>query len=230
MSDDSSKLTEYRSKAALASKGISGDAPRQLVIRLLKEYRLKGDLLDFGAGTGDLIASCAKLNCFHSITGIDILTRPVALTDNIAWRQCDLNTDFELSQSFDAIVCCEVVEHLENPRAVFRKLFSLLKPGGAVIVTTPNQESLRSYLTLVMKGHHASFLEYSYPMHITALLRMDLKRICEEVGYSPPTFFYTDEGCVPKLTQWTWQKTFCSGWKGRWFSDNIGMITFKQGE
>ena len=51
----------------------------------------------------------------------------------------------------------ETIEHLENPRAFVRKLVRLAKPGGWVVVTTPNQRSLLSLLTLMTKGKFSHF-------------------------------------------------------------------------
>ena len=38
--------------------------------------------------------------------------------------------------SAETVVAVETIEHLENPRAFFRELFRLAKPGGTVLVTT----------------------------------------------------------------------------------------------
>ena len=36
--------------------------------------------------------------------------------------------------SFDAIISTEVIEHLENPRAVFREFARLVRPGGRLLL------------------------------------------------------------------------------------------------
>ena len=51
----------------------------------------------------------------------------------------------------DVVTALEVIEHLENPRAFCRELARVAKPGGWVVVTTPNQLSLLSLLSLVVK-------------------------------------------------------------------------------
>jgi hypothetical protein len=117
-----------------------------------------------------------------------------------------------------------VIEHLENPRQVFRNLHKLLVPGGTLVLTTPNQESIRSYMALLFGGHFVSFLGASYPAHITALLREDLRRICAETGFGSPSFLYSGVGAVPKLTRLTWQGVSFGLFKGRLFSDNVGMV------
>ena len=98
---------------------------------------------------------------------------------------------------FDIVICSEVIEHLENPRATFRNLFELLKEGGTLILTMPNQETVRSYLHLIFRGHFVAFNDKEYPAHITALLRTDVRRLCKEAGFTDPEFFYTDEGWMP---------------------------------
>ncbi len=47
-------------------------------------------------------------------------------------------TEVLKGRSFDTIICGELIEHLENPYAFLRELRALLKPGGCLIVTTPN--------------------------------------------------------------------------------------------
>ena len=129
--------------------------------------------------------------------------------------------------SFDAVICSEVIEHLENPRSVFRSLFAALKPGGKLVLTMPNQENVRSFLTLIFRSQFAFFQEHDYPAHITALLRVDLIRICRETGFSEPYFYYTNRGWMPKV--WTtWQKASMNLLRGRLFSDNLGMIVTKR--
>ena len=59
----------------------------------------------------------------------------------------------------DAVVAVETIEHVENPRAFVRELTRLARPGGLVVVTTPNQLSLLSLLTLVTKGQFNAFEE-----------------------------------------------------------------------
>lgn len=40
--------------------------------------------------------------------------------------------------TFDAVICCEVVEHLLDPLPVLKEIFRVLKPGGTAVITTPN--------------------------------------------------------------------------------------------
>jgi 2-polyprenyl-3-methyl-5-hydroxy-6-metoxy-1,4-benzoquinol methylase len=42
------------------------------------------------------------------------------------------------ADTFDCVLCSEVLEHLANPEATLRKLVPLLKPGGRVYASVPN--------------------------------------------------------------------------------------------
>jgi 2-polyprenyl-3-methyl-5-hydroxy-6-metoxy-1,4-benzoquinol methylase len=218
-------LQTRREQAAIASKGISSDVIYQLVFKILKHRQLIGDLLEYGAGTGSLIQQLTDLNYPFNITGADILARPFFLSKEINWIQSDLNNSVALpDESFDVIISTEVIEHLENPRATFREFQRLLRRTGTVVLTTPNQESLRSICGLLAGGHFVSFLGDSYPAHITALLRKDFERICLETGFEAPVFYYSQSGGLPKLPQIHWQRLSIGVLKGRLFSDNIAVV------
>ena len=155
------------------------------------------------------------------------MERPEDLPDAIGWHHQDLNDDLSYDEPFDVVICSEVIEHLENPREVFRNLERLTRPGGTLILTMPNQESIRSYVGLLFGGHFTQFLGSSYPAHITALLRLDLIRICKETGFQPPSFYYSNEGGIPKLPLVKWQRVSFGSLRGRLFSDNVAMIARK---
>ncbi|HTY54948.1 MAG TPA: class I SAM-dependent methyltransferase [Candidatus Binataceae bacterium] len=57
-------------------------------------------------------------------------------------------------QSFDLVVLTEVIEHLENHRAAISELSRVLRPGGRLILTTPNIMRLDSRLGFALSGLH----------------------------------------------------------------------------
>jgi 2-polyprenyl-3-methyl-5-hydroxy-6-metoxy-1,4-benzoquinol methylase len=218
-----SNLAEKRMYAAQASGGTSSGPILGAASRLLTHCGAKGELLEFGAGTGDFLNHLLACGFPGRMTGTDLLPRPGLLPEEVAWIQADLNHPLGSvpDNSLDVIVSTEVIEHLENPRAVIREFWRMLKPGGKVILTTPNQESLRSLLALLFSGHYAAFQDSCYPAHITALLRKDLQRIFAEAGFQRLEFSYTDHGYIPKWTSRTFQQISAGFLHGRWFSDNL---------
>ena len=57
-------------------------------------------------------------------------------------------------QSFDLVVLTEVIEHLENHRAAMGDVARVLRPGGHLILTTPNIMRLDSRLGFMLSGMH----------------------------------------------------------------------------
>jgi len=221
-------LKSQRQTASIASGGISSEPVYRTFERLLTQLNFHGDILDFGAGKGYLIQRVQTLQQFTSITGIDIMPRPVNIDPAVKWISWDLNDKMNIQdQSFDIIISAEVIEHLENPRAVIREWFRLLRPGGTLIFSTPNNESWRSLISLFVQGHFVSFSDTCYPAHITALLRKDIERILSEAGFSVPKFIFTDVGGIPKLPRLHWQTISGGILKGIRYSDNLLAIAQK---
>lgn len=208
----------------MAAGGWSGRAIKRAVVGLLATLPEPGSMLDYGAGTGELLAMLRSHCGSARMVGADYLPKPASLSDDVEWVRGDLNYRLATDETFDVVVSTEVIEHLENPRHTFREFHRLLKPGGHLVLTCPNQESLRSYLSLMIGGHFADFLGPSYPAHITALVRADFTRIAQETGFSAPRFSYVSEGRIPKLPRLTWQRISAGTARGRLFSDTLMLV------
>jgi len=221
-------LEHARQQAAAASGGTSNDAIYAAILRALDEFGAIGSALDFGAGMGSFTRRLMRANRFSKVSAADLMDRPADL--DVQWIRADLNDPLPASpETFDTVIAAEVIEHLENPRAMARELFRLLRPGGLAIISTPNNESWRSLLSLWLRGHHIAFLEGSYPAHITALVRKDLQRILVEAGFEAPVFRFTNEGGIPGMPTTSWQKVSAGGLRGLRFSDNLIAISRKPG-
>jgi SAM-dependent methyltransferase len=93
------------------------------------------------------------------------------------------------NETFDAVICTEGIEHLENHFAFLREVGCVLKPGGVLVLTTPNITALRSRVRFFFSGffgrdarplneaarhplHHiglATFSELRYEFHVSGL-------------------------------------------------------------
>lgn len=209
------------------SGGTSSDAIYQAIMRVVDELSLHGSVLDFGAGNGSLTRRLLESKRFTSVAAADLMQQPAGF-DSVRWMRGDLNNPLPVAEhSFDSVIAAEVIEHLENPRAIARELFRILKPGGTALVSTPNNESWRSLISLVLRGHYVEFCNGSYPAHITALVRKDLERIFAEAGFEPPQFRFTDQGGLPGKPAISWQQVSAGVLGGLRFSDNLVAICRK---
>ncbi|MDQ7011173.1 MAG: class I SAM-dependent methyltransferase [Mariprofundaceae bacterium] len=143
---------------------LSLDKTLTAVIAAIRKYApdVSGRHLDIGSGTGELIRqvqaefdvqshACDYTDEFMQIDGqhVDIV---------------DLNRDglpYE-DAFFDLITFTEVVEHLEHYRLILREAQRVLKPGGLLIVTTPNILNLKSRIRFLFTG----FWNLFGPLHV----------------------------------------------------------------
>ncbi len=208
------------------SQGNSSDPVYQMVAKAIAQQHSGGGvLIDVGCGNGNLWSFVGDR--FHRYIGVDAV-RYDGLSPETEFISLDMDTGkTPLPDGFADVVCgVEVIEHLENPRAFMGELVRLTKPGGLVIVTTPNQLSLLSKLTFVFKNQFNAFQEAPglYPAHITALLELDLIRIATECKLINIQIHYSNYGRMP-FTPWHWSKRL--GFHGRAFSDNILCVGMK---
>lgn len=127
-------------------------------------YKKPGKILDVGCGRG-LLLSHMKRNGWQ-VNGIEYNDE----TASYANQQYNVNvtttTDYP-PNSFDIITITHVLEHLNNPLEMLNEYYKLLKPGGLLIVSTPNLNSLqakfgqRMWFHLDMPHHLFHFSEKS---------------------------------------------------------------------
>ena len=61
------------------------------------------------------------------------------LSNRIKFQVMDANKLPFDDNTFDVLICSEVLEHLENPEIAINEFYRVLKPGGLAIITTPNK-------------------------------------------------------------------------------------------
>ncbi len=207
---------------ARRSGGTSRPAIYRMVARALEVRNVRGEtLLDVGCGTGQLWPFLRHR--FSRYGGVDAVEYDGFPSDG-SFVPADLNEPLPASLDLqaDAVVAIETIEHLENPRHLMRSMVRAVRPEGWIVVTTPNQRSLLSLGTLVVKGHFSAFQDGEYPAHLTALLDVDLRRIAAENGVSAVEIEYSAEGRVAFTP--CHYPSFLSRLFQRTLSDNVLLI------
>lgn len=222
MSEISCSTSQVVDARARQTLGISDVPIYEMVVRALDRCDHGGDLVvDVGCGAGHLWPFLRPR--FSRYIGVDAV-RYLEFPTEAEFTQVHLDTN-KVSlpdESADVVVSVETIEHLENPRSLMRELVRLVRVGGWVVVTTPNQLSFLSLLTLALKHRFAGFQDVHYPMHLTALLEIDLIRIAAECGLTEVSIAYSLHGRVV-LTPWHYPR-FLAGHFPRALSDNLLMI------
>ncbi len=124
-------------KKALADLGFDQEASR-LVAEAHRNGRKPG-ILDVGCATGALLAAFSEAG--WSATGVEVCAEAVE------WGREHFGLDLlsgtleDLSlpeASFDVVHASQVIEHVNDPRSFIRAARRLLRPGGFLVLATPN--------------------------------------------------------------------------------------------
>jgi SAM-dependent methyltransferase len=210
---------------ARQSLGTSSDAIHRMVADAVERHDLKGlRVFDVGCGHGSLRAALQPR--FSDYCGLDAV-RYAGLPRDVEFVQVDLDgEEWPVADvTGDLVAAVETIEHLENPWAFMRRLAALAAAGGWVIVTTPNQLSVLSIITLALKQQFPAFQDAHYPAHRTALLEGDLRRIVEAAGLGVVEIGFSRSGRIP-LTGWHYPGVAARRWP-RALSDNVMIVARK---
>jgi SAM-dependent methyltransferase len=101
------------------------------------------EILDVGTGLGYLAFALARAG--FRATGLDLSEEAVARARSRFGDHYAAGDLFEWKrsrrESFDAVVMLELIEHVEKPREWIEAALELIRPGGALLLSTPDRDS-----------------------------------------------------------------------------------------
>ncbi|MCX5696554.1 MAG: methyltransferase domain-containing protein [Candidatus Omnitrophica bacterium] len=150
----------------------------RIVLSFLKKYNPKGRLLDIGCSQGAFARLVSDMG--FEVFGIDPSSEAIKYArENYSLSNTFVSTIDDIPAGladFDLVAALEVIEHLERPASLLRKSFQLLKPGGRLILTIPNNESLE-----VKFGRRPS-VDYP-PNHLSRYSKQTIRCLLEYSGF-----------------------------------------------
>ena len=172
-------------------------------------------LLDIGAQIGSLTMYAARFGIRSSAVDLPYFFERFAsasLKSGIDYRSCDVSTDplpFA-EEAFDYVTYLDVIEHHpHSPKRVLEEIHRVLKPGGCIIVSTPNQASLYNRLTLLAGGSISDPFHYffetaaqmtPYPGHHREYVRSELRSALADSGFRVLECRVMDDDVRPALS------------------------------
>lgn len=121
--------------------------PREELQAILDDYvagRTGLRVLEAGCGS----ASHVRFGEGQVVVGIDISERQLERNELLSEKIVGDLQDYPLTaESFDIIVCWDVLEHLPRPECALRNMSRALRPGGGLVLALPDVESLKGRIT-----------------------------------------------------------------------------------
>jgi SAM-dependent methyltransferase len=148
------------------------DAAYRLAAQALRD-RGAGVVLDVGCGEGYGAARFARFAACHAVELDTEAARHARFTyPGIAVVRADACALPFRPHSFDAVVAMQVLEHLFCADGFLRRAKACLRPGGALLLSTPNRE------TFSLPGQPNPFHVYEYSAEeLAALLQVHFRRV-----------------------------------------------------
>ena len=197
------------------------DYPNQLVKYLNKkfEFKEKSRLLEIGCGRGDFLTAFQNEN--FDCVGIDRERSSIEMSHHLKIFKCDISKDrFPFDDNLiDIVYHKSVIEHLYDPIHLMQETYRVLKPGGKLIILTPDWHTQ-------MKNFYEDFT-HSRPYDrgaMTDLLAIfGYKNIIVEKFYQLPNIWK-----YPVLKIFASLLRLCINvYGGRWLTDKTGIKFFR---
>ena len=137
----------------------------------------RGHLIEIGAANGSFLR--AARDAGFDVQGIEPgdAAAEVARASGLPVRTGTLDDPTIERGAWDVVVLLQTVEHLPAPGAALDRLHALLRPGGLLVMTTPNQHS---WLARVMGRR---WFEYKPPEHLFLFTPRTIAALLARAGF-----------------------------------------------
>ncbi len=160
----------------------------------------RGAVLDLPSGPGYLLRDL-KAKGFSGVAGE--IDADLHVFRDIDYLRVDMTRRFPFEdESFDYVTSIEGIEHIENHVAFLNECARILRPGGRLLLTTPNVNSLSSRWNFFLSGFHLA-AEKPIPLDTA---NMYFEHI-NPIGL-PSLFFFAERAGfeVERVTTWKHKK------------------------
>jgi 2-polyprenyl-3-methyl-5-hydroxy-6-metoxy-1,4-benzoquinol methylase len=145
----------------------------------------EGRLLEVGSGGGDNLRTLQDIGWV--VEGVDFDPKAVetARRKGLHVRQGILEEQQYPDEYFDAVTMSHLVEHVHDPLQLLRECRRVLRPGGRLVVVTPNIASV---------GHRlfsAAWLPLDPPRHLHLFSPRALFSLADRAGFQNKRVFTT---------------------------------------
>ncbi len=167
-------------------------------LRLLGTEGLRGAvLMDVGCGAGsflDLVKGVCRVTI--GIEPTASLRQAVVAKGHVGFPYCS-DAAAEWEGRVDVAALFSVIEHVPDPKALLHDIRRLLRPGGRLLLSTPNR---RDWLLDVLPDDYAPFF---YRLVHTWYFDADaMRRLAELAGFAQASVFYSHRFDLSNAVLW----------------------------
>lgn|SRR5208337_116093 len=194
-------------------------SPNERVRALLREVR-GPDVLHVGC-VGHKVAESAaeQAHSLHyqlcrsfadaNVLGLDIDAAGIERMRRVGFRvEVGDAQNLKFDPSFDTILAGELMEHLQNPGQFLEGAARALKPGGRLVLSTPNVFCVMLNL-MYLKSYDRAF----NPEHVVWFCPQTLRELLRRSGFCITKLDFVD-GFAPALVSSLFYRAFARGWVG----------------
>ena len=146
-------------------------------VELVKKYNDGAHLLDIGCGEGFFLFNACKFG--YVTKGVELSQDAAAYARNEFGLDVEAKPFEELrfpENHFDVVTLWQVLEHMLYPLMVLKEVHRILRPGGMLVITTPDIEKMPAR---ILKKRWWCITR----LHINQFTTKTLKNILENAGF-----------------------------------------------
>lgn len=134
-------------------------------------------MLDIGCSTGYFLSIGKK---YFNVMGIELAAWSAKFareTHNVEILNTTLENSNLPSSSFDVVTFFEVIEHLHDPKKYLNEVNRILRPGGLIVLSTGNVDSLEA----IVRGKQWYYFALKFHLYFFSI--KTLKHILNDCGF-----------------------------------------------
>ena len=137
---------------------------------------------------------------------------------NIRWHNEDIQDLSFRNEHFDIVFSFETIEHVPKPYTAIKEIYRVLKPGGSLMLTTPNYFGIFGLYRIYLRLRGRKFTEGGQPINNLMLLPLSLLMV-KRAGFKIRDFNTTGHyllrpGRFPKDIKFLNHPRFIMRWFG----------------
>ncbi|MBN2006825.1 MAG: class I SAM-dependent methyltransferase [Anaerolineae bacterium] len=136
-----------------------------------------GRILDVGCGDGRRLAEMKK--CGWDVLGLDLDPAAATFAHDTFGISVQVGTLEEANfptETFDAVIASHVIEHIFDPISFLTHCYEILKPGGRLVMVTPNSKSTGHW------SYKANWIGLDPPRHLHVFSQESLRLAAQKAG------------------------------------------------